>query len=83
MKVIIIGPEKESINMLARHELMEKFGKNVEIYTPETAHEAGLTEKDFGNIPSFKIEANPMMLQSPPFIPKQPKGHIRPYKFHK
>lgn len=60
-KILIIGSGGEGKSALMLQKMKEKYGDDIELYTPEEAREQGLTPADFGNIPSYKIQAPEFM----------------------
>ena len=62
-KILIIGSGVEGKSALMLQAMKEKYGDDIILYTPEEAKEQGLTPADFGNIPTMKITAPPIMEQ--------------------
>ena len=62
-KILIIGSGGEGKSALMLQAMKEKYGDDIILYTPEEAKEQGLTPANFGNIPSYKITAPPIMEQ--------------------
>lgn len=64
MKVLIISGDYP-LPAITYAELLEKYGNNIEIYTPEQARIEGLGMNDFGNTHEFTIpyKPNPMLLE--------------------
>lgn len=62
-KVLIIGNGLEGKSALMLQSMKEKYGDDIELYTPEEAKEEGLKPENFENIPSYKITATPIMDQ--------------------
>lgn len=60
-KILIIGSGGEGKSVLMLQAMKEKYGDDVVLVTPEEAKEQGLKPEDFGNIPSYKITAPPIM----------------------
>ena len=60
-RVLIMGTVGHGASALMMAEMIEKFGKDVIIVTPEEANEQGLTERDFANILPMKITAPPII----------------------
>ena len=65
-----------AIDSLTRTVMKEKYGDDIILYTTEEAKEQGLTPADFGNIPSYKITAPPIMEQ-PMILGTPPSGKER------
>jgi predicted ATP-dependent serine protease len=62
-KILIIGSVGEGKSALLLQAMKEKYGDDIVLVTPEEAKEQGLKPEDFGNIPSYKITAPPIMEQ--------------------
>lgn len=60
-KILIIGSGGEGKSALMLQAIKEKYGDDIILVTPEEAKEQGLTPADFGNIPTMKITAPPIM----------------------
>lgn len=60
-KILIIGSGGEGKSALMLQAVKEKYGDDVVLVTSEEAKEQGLTPADFGNIPTMKITASPIM----------------------
>ena len=60
-RILIIGAGVEGKNALMLQTMKEKYGDDIVLVTPEEAKEQGLTPADFGNIPTMKITAPPIM----------------------
>jgi hypothetical protein len=60
-KILVIGGGYEVKTALMLEAMKEKFGDDIILYTPEEAKEQGLNMQDFGNLPSYKITAPPIM----------------------
>lgn len=58
-KILVIGAGANDALLLAT--LKEKHGDDIILVTPEEAKEQGLKMEDFGNIPTFKITAPPII----------------------
>lgn len=67
-KVLVIGHGLESKSELAIQYLKEKYGQDVEVFTPEEAKEKGLTVHDFENLKSIKITAPPPLIELPKVV---------------
>jgi hypothetical protein len=64
--------------------LAEKLKEKGVIVVVGNGHDLINTSKDVQGLKkdrTFEIEPSPMMKM--PFVEKKPKGHIRPYKYHK
>lgn len=73
-KVLLIGnPSIGIIDGLMIQKLKEEFGENVKLYTPEQAQAEGLTPKDFDNLPTYEIKAQPVYKDTF-FIPSSKVG---------
>lgn len=72
-KILIIGSSGEGKSALMIQALKEKYGEDIVLYTPEEAHEQGLKLQDFGNIPTYKITAPPIM-ELPMLFGRPPSG---------
>lgn len=62
-KILIIGSGGAGKSALMLQAVKEKYGDDVVLVTPEEAKEQGLKPEDFGNLPSYKITAPPIMEQ--------------------
>jgi len=58
-KILILGAGANDALLLAK--LKEEHGEDIILVTPEEAKEQGLKMEDFGNIPTFKITAQPII----------------------
>jgi ketopantoate reductase len=58
-KILIVGAGANDVLLLAK--LKEEHGGDIILVTPEEAKEQGLKMEDFGNIPTFKITASPII----------------------
>ena len=67
-KILVIGAGANDALLLAT--LKEKHGEDIILVTPEEAKKQGLKMEDFGNIPTFKITA-------PPIIPMVEYGEYK------
>ena len=72
-KILIIGAGGEGKSALMLQAMKEKYGDDIVLVTPEEAKEQGLKPEDFGNIPSYKITAPPIMEQ-PMILGTPPSG---------
>ena len=60
-KILIIGAGSEGKSALMLQAMKEKYGDDIILVTPEEAKEQGLKPEDFGNLPTMKITAPPIM----------------------
>jgi GTPase SAR1 family protein len=60
-KILIIGAGGEGKSALMLQAMKEKYGDDIVLVTPKEAKEQGLTPADFGDIPTMKITAPPIM----------------------
>ena len=72
-KILIIGGAGEGKSDLMLQAMKEKYGDDIVLVTPEEAKEQGLKPEDFGNMPSYKITAPPIMEQ-PMLLGVPPSG---------
>ena len=54
-KILLIGGSSVGLATLALQDIKEKYGEDVEVYTPEEAKKLGLKQEDFSNIPTMQI----------------------------